>query len=88
GLRSSIRLEPGGTPLWVGTVSWQRLRRLPFLSFPRTDDHYDQAVALLQASLGSMGAKLVQSEAQARARECHRCGTVLLITGSEARNDP
>ncbi|MDA8107982.1 MAG: VTT domain-containing protein, partial [Betaproteobacteria bacterium] len=42
---TSIRLEPGGTPLWVGTVSWQRLRRLPFLSFPRTDDHYDQAVA-------------------------------------------
>lgn len=81
---TSIRLEPQGAPLWVGTVAWQRLRRLPLVSFPRTADHYDEAVALLQASLGSTGTALVQSTIQPRAQECERCGAVLLVTGESS----
>lgn len=74
-----VRLEPGAARLWVGTVAEQRIRRLPLLSFPVLDDHYDQAAAALAQSAGDLGARQVQSEAQAREPECSRCGALLLL---------
>lgn len=36
----NVRLEPGGVPLWVGSVARLRLRRLPLLAFPVTGAPY------------------------------------------------
>jgi membrane protein DedA with SNARE-associated domain len=76
---TSVRLEPGSTPLWVGTAAGQRIRMLPLLSFPVLDDHYDQAAAALARSAGDLPARQVQSEAQAREPECRQCGALLLL---------
>jgi len=40
-----VRLDPGRTPVWIGTLAWLSLRRLPLLAFPVTADNYDRAVA-------------------------------------------
>ena len=76
---SSMRLQPGATPLWVGTVSRLRLRRLPLLSFPQSDDHYNEGAGALLRSLADPDTTQVRSEAQAREPECRQCGTLLLI---------
>jgi len=41
-----VRLDPGRTSVWTGTLAWLSLRRLPLLAFPVTADDYDQAVAI------------------------------------------
>ncbi len=74
-----VRLEPGATRLWVGTVATQRLRRLPLVSFPVLADHFDQAAAALARSAGGQRAREVQSEPQAHEPECRRCGALLLL---------
>jgi membrane protein DedA with SNARE-associated domain/membrane-associated phospholipid phosphatase len=74
-----VRLEPGAIRVWVGTVATQRLRRLPLLSFPVLDDHYDQAAATLAQSIGDLHPREVASEVQAREPECRRCGRLLLL---------
>jgi len=76
---ASATLQPGSTPLWVGTVARQRIRRLPLVSFPESDDHYNQAVAALRQSLVDLSSAVVQSETQEREPECRQCGRVLLI---------
>jgi len=42
---SNVELEPGGEPIWLGTLAWLRLERLPLLRFPVTAGDYDQALA-------------------------------------------
>ena len=74
-----VRLEPGSAPVWVGTVASLRLRRLPLLSFPVLDDHFDQAAAALARSVGDLHPREVRSVVQAREPECRRCGTLLLL---------
>lgn len=76
---TSVRLQPNSTPVWTGTVARHRIRRLPLLSFPVLDDHYNQAAAALAQSLGGVQTQEVQSETQAREPECHQCGTMLLL---------
>jgi len=41
-----VRLDPGRTPVWIGTLAWLGLERIPLLAFPVTADGYDQAVAI------------------------------------------
>ncbi len=76
---TSMRLQPGATPLWVGTVSRLRLRSLPLLSFPQSDDHYNEGASALLRALADRDTTQVRSEAQAREPECQRCGILLLI---------
>ena len=40
-----VRLDPDQTPVWIGTLAWLGLDRLPLLAFPVNADDYDQAVA-------------------------------------------
>jgi membrane protein DedA with SNARE-associated domain/membrane-associated phospholipid phosphatase len=79
-----VRLEPGATRLWVGTVATQRLRRLPLVSFPVLADHFDEAAAALARSAGGLHTREVQSEPQAHEPECLRCGVLLLIENQDA----
>lgn len=74
-----VRLEPGATRLWVGTVATQRIRRLPLLSFPVLADHYDAAVSALARSAGGLRAREVRSAVRAHEPECRQCGAVLLL---------
>lgn len=46
--------------LWVGTVAWLRVERLPLLSFPRDAAGYDDALARLRPALRNMREKMVQ----------------------------
>ena len=41
---ANVRLTPDQRPVWVGTLAWLRLRRLPLLRFPVTVGDYDLAV--------------------------------------------
>jgi undecaprenyl-diphosphatase len=52
------RLEPAGTPLWIGTASLQE-RRAParMLVFAATTDRFAEALAALSADLGDLEAK-------------------------------
>ena len=61
------------------------MRRLPLLSFPVLDDHYNQAATALAQSLGDLRTREVRSDAQAREPECRRCGALLLLGASDLR---
>lgn len=76
---TSVTLEPGHGSLWVGTVAHQRLRTLPLISFPQSDDRYNDAATALQSSLIGIKSQLVESEAQTHATDCGRCGLTLLL---------
>lgn len=43
---TGVRLKTGETPVWIGTLAWLGLERLPLLAFPVTVDNYDRAVAV------------------------------------------
>jgi undecaprenyl-diphosphatase len=51
---SSYRLEPGAQPVWVGTVAWLRIQRLPFLRLPRTMSDYDDALMRMRSSVAGI----------------------------------
>lgn len=36
-------------PVWIGTIAWQRIERLPLVSFPRDTGGYDEALRRLDA---------------------------------------
>jgi len=76
---TSVRLEPGARPVWIGTAASQRIRRLPLISFPVLDDHFDQAAAALARSAGDLSPREVRSVVQAREPDCRQCGTLLLL---------
>jgi len=44
-------LEPGGAPLWLGTVAWLHIERLPLLRFPVAAGDYGRALAASRPSL-------------------------------------
>ncbi len=48
---SGALLDPGGVPLWVGSVAFQRLRRVSLLRLPLTAREYDAPLARLEQSL-------------------------------------
>jgi membrane-associated phospholipid phosphatase len=50
---TQVRLEPGQTPIWIGTLARLDLKRLPLLAFPVTADNYDQAIATLKPNLSN-----------------------------------
>ncbi len=55
---SPFRLEPGQHRLWVGTVTWLHVRRLPLMAFPSTTGDYDEAAAQLARGLGGVDSEL------------------------------
>ncbi|HEY9100105.1 MAG TPA: VTT domain-containing protein [Thiobacillus sp.] len=78
---TDVVVDPGGIPLWVGSVSFQGPGRLPFLSLPSIADGYDTPLALLERSLDGSGWRMVQRmPAPGTTEEKYRwSGSVLLV---------
>jgi membrane protein DedA with SNARE-associated domain/membrane-associated phospholipid phosphatase len=76
---TTLRLQPGDTPVWIGTVASQRLERLPLISFPRLNDGYDQAMAALQSILTGVRADVVQRPSEQDDEGVRWSGRLLLI---------
>lgn len=47
-------------PVWVGTIAWQRVERLPLVSFPSDAGGYDDALRRLSATTGGAQWIIVQ----------------------------
>ncbi|WP_324781149.1 bifunctional DedA family/phosphatase PAP2 family protein [Thiobacillus sedimenti] len=56
---TAASLEPSGAPLWVGTVAWQRIARLPLIGFPGTTDRYSEALAMLRPTVTEFRERIV-----------------------------
>jgi undecaprenyl-diphosphatase len=89
---TGVRLEPGRTPVWIGTLAWLSIERLPLLAFPVTADDFDQAVATSKPALS--GECLQRQSAPQNAREDEGavrghvllvCRTLVTETGSEKK---
>ena len=78
---TTLRLQPGGTPVWIGTVASQRLERLPLIGFPRLIGGYDQALTTLESALTDVKWKPVQRPPWEHEEYVSWSGTVLLIDG-------
>ncbi len=76
---TTLRLQPGDIPLWIGTVATQRLERLPLISFPRLDDGYDQALTALRSAMTNVRSGVVQRPPQEDDQGARWSGRVLLI---------
>lgn len=47
---TDVRLRPGDVPLWIGSVTWQRIQRLAFVSIPRSADDDDEALSVMRVA--------------------------------------
>lgn len=83
--RTNRVLEPGATPLWIGSVSTQILqRRLGLVSYPITTTAFDQPLAALAKDLGGWDWRRVQrADAPART-QVHWNGDLLLVRPAPA----
>lgn len=57
---AGMAVDPGGVPLWVGSVSFQEPGRLPLLRLPLIADGYDAPLGLLEQSLNGCKRRLVR----------------------------
>jgi len=84
---SGTLLDPGGVPLWVGSVAFQRLRRVSLLRLPLTAREYDAPLARLEQSLeqireqslNGIERRLVRRSLGATEEEYRWSGNVLLL---------
>jgi undecaprenyl-diphosphatase len=76
---SNQRLQPGDTPLWLGTVTNLRLQCLPLLCFPRAGSDYDEALAVLTAMTRERTQRPVQRQIVDAADAALWQGKVLLL---------
>ncbi|MHB8727739.1 MAG: bifunctional DedA family/phosphatase PAP2 family protein [Sulfuricaulis sp.] len=75
---TDMRLEPGGTPVWTGTVEWQRIQNLPLLSIPRSSGGYDDALDSVSPLLTGLRWKMVYRRDRQEDGDFHWRGKVLL----------
>ena len=52
---TSFRLEPGERPVWIGTITWLGIERLPLLRLPQTRGDFRDAEAELVKQLRALG---------------------------------
>lgn len=76
--QSGIALEPSGAPLWIGSVSLQRLRHVLLLRVPAPADAYDDALDALARSLAPVEQRAVRRSSAASSWS----GTILLLRES------
>lgn len=75
---SSVRLQGHDTLLWLGTAAWQRIERLPLVSFPRNANGYDDALARLRSVLTNQRWRMEQRRLDAEEDSDHWSGETLL----------
>ena len=76
---AAVTLQPGNTPLWIGSVDWQRVQHLPLISVPRFAARYDEALAVIPLLLGEPHWKLVRRTTDERGPNNAWAGNVLLV---------
>jgi len=77
---TSLSLQPHATPVWLGTVTTQHLQHLPLISFLRQSDHYQAALAQLEATLPATSTwRSKRRVLHTNQNHTHWNGTVLLI---------
>jgi LssY C-terminus len=74
-----LRLQPGDTPVWIGTVALQRLERLPLVSFASSGGGYDQGLTALQSDLVNAKWRSMQRSRGEVEERTRWTGTVLVI---------
>lgn len=79
---TEIRLEPGQTPVWIGTLAWLGLERLPLLAFPVTIGDYDQAVTTSKPTFSAECSQRESISRKVREGEGEDLGDVLLVCRS------
>ncbi len=57
---SAYRLQPGDTPLWLGTIAELELRQLPLISYPRARADYDTALHRFTQTVQGLPFKVVR----------------------------
>lgn len=77
--QTSVILDPQAVPLWLGSVSYQKLERLPLLTFPVADRHYDEALFFLCNSLDKKARRLVHRPGDEIGAVPNWAGAVLLM---------
>jgi len=82
---TSVRLQPGVVPLWVGTVTRQRVQHLPLITILRNAHAYDKALTDLRPMLEGMRSKWVQSNGDHIRFMSGWKGDLLLIAGAHLR---
>lgn len=76
---STLRLMPGDTPLWLGTITNLRLQCLPLLCFPRSGIHYDEALLVLETMTTGWEQHRVQHRSEKTTAAVQWQGSVLLL---------
>ena len=84
---SGIVIDPGGAPLWVGSVSLQSTRSLLFLTVPVSVRQYDAPLLLLKRTLTGAEQRLVRRPPAVELLEECWSGDVLLIREDDRRAD-
>lgn len=85
---TSVQLDPDRVPLWVGTVTRQRLRHLPLMRFPTTVAEYEQPLAVLAEMVVDLQSKRVFRPLARPVAGGKWSGDVLLIRlGAPDRHD-
>jgi len=74
-----VSLGPAGSPLWVGSVTLQRIRHLPLLHFPSTVAEYGRPLSVLSAMVKDTPQKTVHRQPGDRDRARAWAGDVLLL---------
>ncbi|MGD8384958.1 MAG: VTT domain-containing protein [Lysobacterales bacterium] len=77
--KSDVSLDPGGTPLWLGSVALQKPGHIVVLTVPVGDRHYDRALSVLARSLKTAGLDLVQRQRAEDETPTNWKGGVVLI---------
>ncbi len=80
---SNVRLQPGASPLWIGTLSAQFVRRrFGLVSFPVTSSEFNRPRAALTQDLQGWDWREVRRQHAAAQTRVHWDGGVLLIRRS------
>jgi undecaprenyl-diphosphatase len=76
---AGVRLEPGSTPVWIGSASFEELKQIALLSIPVNAAGYGAAREALRGAVAASDARVVQREAAAGDRQTDE--GVLLVRG-------
>lgn len=77
--KSDVSLDPGATPLWLGSVALQKPGHIVVLTVPVGDRHYGQAVSVLASSLKTAGLRVAENRRAPSEIQTDWNGDVLLI---------
>jgi undecaprenyl-diphosphatase len=76
---TAVRLRGRDARVWIGTVAWQGVQRLPLVSFPHNANGYGDALERLRPDLKGLRWKIVQRPLHAGGENARPSGDTLLV---------